>query len=643
MATAIQFLRSADRALRPTPTELSVGMPMINYNSDDGGLYFRLSDDSLGKVGTAHHGSTPPNTNALGITGNIAGELWVDNSGSTGPLLKFYDPLSGWTSVNSSDGNLDSLTVSGEVILNTDGVSQFKVEGQSFFNDSVSIDGALSVTGSATFGQNCTGSFTVDSPADLKCNTVIGQTSNNRLDVFSESFFGHNLSVAGDLIVGTTLNDQLVSKASAFFKETVEVDKATTLKDTLNVALAANFASTLDVVGITTVDQLEVNSIGAAGSSCGNTTKVYNSTEFYCDLLVGGTLPATPNVSIGADGTVEAVQFVGDGSQLTNLSIPGSLTFRGSLDATTDTAPAAVTGDFYLNTGDGTVDASYTGAAGETISDGQYVYYSATSDWIVSGDTASAYVTVTTTQTVLGEKTFNTDTHFSKFDTTSDASIGGDLGVTGDVTVTATTTLSDTLDVTGATTLSSTLSVAGVTTIGTNAAPAALSVSGNTTIGDSVANASLTVTGSGSFTGTLGVIGNTSIGDINNASTLTVAGKATLNSLEVTNAAEVGGTLEVTGTTTLNDVLTISANTIIAGDITPNAANTSSIGSTAKPMLAVYSTDVFTGDLHLSNESRGGNSVDGTVGSWTVQEGRENLYIINNATGAKFKISMEPV
>ena len=38
-----------------------------------------------------------------------------------------------------------------------------------------------------------------------------------------------------------------------------------------------------------------------------------------------------------------------------------------------------------------------------------------------------------------------------------------------------------------------------------------------------------------------------------------------------------------------------------------------------------------------------GNKVDGTKGDWTLQEGKDDLYVINNLTGKKFKISLTPV
>jgi hypothetical protein len=52
--------------------------------------------------------------------------------------------------------------------------------------------------------------------------------------------------------------------------------------------------------------------------------------------------------------------------------------------------------------------------------------------------------------------------------------------------------------------------------------------------------------------------------------------------------------------------------------------------------------NVYTNDLNLSNEGKeGGNEVDGTNGSWTVQEGAEDLYLINRKTGKKYRFKLE--
>ena len=55
---------------------------------------------------------------------------------------------------------------------------------------------------------------------------------------------------------------------------------------------------------------------------------------------------------------------------------------------------------------------------------------------------------------------------------------------------------------------------------------------------------------------------------------------------------------------------------------------------------AIVVQDLKTGDLHLDNTQRAGNSVDGTNGSWTFQEGAEDMYLLNNVTGKKYKINL---
>jgi len=54
--------------------------------------------------------------------------------------------------------------------------------------------------------------------------------------------------------------------------------------------------------------------------------------------------------------------------------------------------------------------------------------------------------------------------------------------------------------------------------------------------------------------------------------------------------------------------------------------------------------NIFTNDLHLCNETKvNGNDVDGTTGNWTIQEGAEDLYIINNKTGKKYAFALREI
>ena len=78
---------------------------------------------------------------------------------------------------------------------------------------------------------------------------------------------------------------------------------------------------------------------------------------------------------------------------------------------------------------------------------------------------------------------------------------------------------------------------------------------------------------------------------------------------------------------------------VSSAGLMPGADNAKDLGSTSKRWRNVYTTD-----LHLSNEGKPeGNQVDGTTGNWTIQEGEENLYIINNKSGKKYKFALEEI
>ena len=74
------------------------------------------------------------------------------------------------------------------------------------------------------------------------------------------------------------------------------------------------------------------------------------------------------------------------------------------------------------------------------------------------------------------------------------------------------------------------------------------------------------------------------------------------------------------------------------GHVLPGANNTQDLGSSSLRWANIYSYD-----LHLSNEDSDGNSVDGTTGDWTIQEGSKDLFLINNKLGKKYKFKIEEV
>jgi len=73
------------------------------------------------------------------------------------------------------------------------------------------------------------------------------------------------------------------------------------------------------------------------------------------------------------------------------------------------------------------------------------------------------------------------------------------------------------------------------------------------------------------------------------------------------------------------------------GNIIPGADATQDLGASDKRWANIYSADV-----QLSNEGSV-NDVDGTWGKYTIQEGENDLFLINRRTGKKYKFMLEEV
>ena len=78
-----------------------------------------------------------------------------------------------------------------------------------------------------------------------------------------------------------------------------------------------------------------------------------------------------------------------------------------------------------------------------------------------------------------------------------------------------------------------------------------------------------------------------------------------------------------------------STQAIFYGNVVPNG--TRNLGSSGNPWQ-----NLFINDLNMSNKGKQ-NDVDGTWGDYTIQEGHEDLFLLNNRTGKKFKFALIPV
>ena len=73
------------------------------------------------------------------------------------------------------------------------------------------------------------------------------------------------------------------------------------------------------------------------------------------------------------------------------------------------------------------------------------------------------------------------------------------------------------------------------------------------------------------------------------------------------------------------------------GHLRPASNNTYNLGTSSDRWANLY-----VNDAHFSNEGST-NSVDGTWGDWTLQEGENDIYMINNRTNKKYKMNLTEV
>jgi hypothetical protein len=78
---------------------------------------------------------------------------------------------------------------------------------------------------------------------------------------------------------------------------------------------------------------------------------------------------------------------------------------------------------------------------------------------------------------------------------------------------------------------------------------------------------------------------------------------------------------------------------ITTHDVIPDGNDSRDLGSSSKRWR-----DLYVNDLQLSNKGKkGGNSVDGSWGDWTLQEGEDQIYMLNNRNGKKYKMNLTEI
>ena len=319
--------------------------------------------------------------------------------------------------------------------------------------------------------------------------------------------------------------------------------------------------------------------------------------------------PKFPNgvaEGFSVSGVVTATQFKGDGSQLSGIDA-SSLKNGSDIKVQATNTGATVTGTLTATAFSG--DGSNITNAGSSLSAG-----SGTQRVVLTGQT-SGTMTQSATDSVL---TYNSDT---------DTLNVQNLNVQGTTTTIDTAiTEVDSLEIDGSVGIGTTI---GPSIYGTNT-KLTIYTTDITGSGPVYINANKATQEGAVITiraeGTTGSDANifTGVKFASPTSWDYVVGKASRSGT---------GYLEVRRSNSANALVQID-NT---GHILPGADNTQDLGSSSKRFANLY-----TGDLNLSNEGST-NDVDGTWGSYVIQEGEDDLFLINRRTGKKYKFNLTEV
>ena len=135
----------------------------------------------------------------------------------------------------------------------------------------------------------------------------------------------------------------------------------------------------------------------------------------------------------------------------------------------------------------------------------------------------------------------------------------------------------------------------------------------------------------------LNLANNSIVGVVSVTATTFYGSGANLTGIDATSIKHTDGNVKVQANAVgavVTGIATITGNAFVGGNLLPDGDNDADLGSSSKRWANLY-----TGDLNLSNEGSS-NKVDGTSGSWTIQEGNSDLFLINNLSGKKYKFNL---
>ena len=652
--TAVTTHRSISGALVGVAT---VTIPRINFNAEDGQGFVEVSGISTIRVGAGLTVFAPAGTTGIASIGKL-----------TDANLDFYD-----TSSYLSVTNVAQIQVGNGLSVSEPQANRAKID----------ITGNLpniNISGISSIGQGF--STTMYTSGISTADVFVGITS-----IGTPNFYGAltgnvtgNLTgdVTGDVYAGIVtatkfidgnLNTTGVSTLGQVFASTIDVTGFTT--SNAFVADVNGFLGAISHSGISTLTFLDSTNINATGIVTAN---AFTGFDYLQDS--GDKTRVDIEVSVASKtsghryhGTGSSSGYFFDGTESPFLILQPGKTYRFKQD---DSSNSGHPLRFYYDAGKARAWSDTVTTTGTPGSSGAYtdlevtqetpsiLYYQCTNHGFMGAAVAcqtnlqngdANYVGVVTANNFVGSVTGDVTGNITG-DVTGNADSATEVTLTDKNGITQDGYIAFTEDITGTSQLGYDAALtyeadnhrlnagnfAGNGSLLTNLTSANLTgalpaIDGSALTGVSAGTVSLTPTNNtnaqhflcivDSNTGTENVRTDTDLQYNPNTNTLT--------------AGNFSGTL-LGNATGLSGTPAITVGNIISYNITPATHNTYDLGSSA-----LRFANIFSADLQLSNKDATPNCVDGTWGDWTLQEGEEDIFMINNRSGKKYKINLTEV
>ena len=651
-------------------------------------------DETTVKTGTSnlHNvGIEIAGVNTLGADTPIGENCTIFNNGNAtfaGQITAATLDISGNIDIDGTT-NLDAVDIDGAV----DMASNLTLAGNADFNGNLDVDGTTDLDTTNVVGTlTVTGDIAADN-VTVNGNTVSTSSGNLTLDssggtvaVSDNITVSGNGSVTGTFDVdGATTLDGLTVAEAASFSSSLDVDGATTL-DGLTVAEAASFSAGVTItgaldanggasidnvqIGVTNNNEIDTSSGNLVIDSAGGTTTVDDNLTVSGNLTVNGTTTTINSTTVAIDdknfqvATGAADDAAADGAGLTVDSGDGDKTWN--FEATGDNWGASEN----INLASGKVyKINNSQVLSATALSSNVTVPGSTVDIDGTTDIGAAIVDADEILIDDGGGGTNRRSDMSRVKTYIYGALSSDLtasssgavtlansGVSAGTVGSATAIPIITVDSKGRVTNTSTTAIdqASIAVLDTSVAVTDTGSNGkitgkadNTTVYEATAGA-FAVTGNITVSGTVDgrdvATDGSKLDGIESAATADQTASEILTLIKTVDGAGSGldaDTLDGISSASFlrSDTSdTFTGTLTMAGSIIPSANGTQNLGSSGTRWANVYSSDI-----DLSNEAKGGNSIDGSWGSYLIEEGEDHLYLTNRRSGKKFKFMLEEV